>query len=150
TTNRGQTWTRFNSLDRVNSITISSTNANVAYLTTEVDGLWYTDNLNAANATFTRVDGYKFMQPMRVVYNPYNPNGVWLTTFGRGLRVGYINPPTTAGDFDGDGDVDGADFVVWQTNFPKSTGGTLATGDADADGDVDGADFVVWQTNFPT
>lgn len=24
------------------------------------------------------------------------------------------------GDADGDGDVDGADFVVWQTNFPSS------------------------------
>jgi hypothetical protein len=53
------------------------------------------------------------------------------------------------GDFDGDGDVDGADFVAWQTNFPKPNGATLAEGDADGDGDVDGADFVVWQTNFP-
>jgi hypothetical protein len=54
------------------------------------------------------------------------------------------------GDFDSDGDVDGADFVVWQTHFPAASGGALATGDADGDGDVDGADFVVWQTNFPT
>jgi autotransporter-associated beta strand protein len=53
------------------------------------------------------------------------------------------------GDFDSDGDVDGADFVAWQTNFPTATGATLAQGDADGDGDVDGADFVVWQTNFP-
>jgi hypothetical protein len=60
-----------------------------------------------------------------------------------------VAPPPVAGDFDGDGDVDGADFVAWQTNFPKETGATLAMGDADSDGDVDGADFVVWQTNFP-
>jgi fibronectin-binding autotransporter adhesin len=53
------------------------------------------------------------------------------------------------GDFDSDGDVDGADFVAWQTNFPTASGATLAQGDADGDGDVDGADFVVWQTNFP-
>ena len=53
------------------------------------------------------------------------------------------------GDFDSDGDVDGADFVAWQTNFPTANGATLAQGDADGDGDVDGADFVVWQTNFP-
>jgi hypothetical protein len=53
------------------------------------------------------------------------------------------------GDFDGDRDVDGADFVAWQTNFPLESGATLAQGDADGDGDVDGADFVVWQTNFP-
>lgn len=58
--------------------------------------------------------------------------------------------PTTPGDFDADGDVDGADFVVWQTNFPATTGHYLGTGDADADGDVDGADFVAWQTHFPT
>jgi hypothetical protein len=53
------------------------------------------------------------------------------------------------GDFDGDSDVDGADFVAWQTHFPVESGATLADGDADGDGDVDGADFVVWQTNFP-
>jgi hypothetical protein len=53
------------------------------------------------------------------------------------------------GDFDGDNDVDGADFVAWQTNFPTPSGATLSQGDADGDGDVDGADFVVWQTNFP-
>jgi hypothetical protein len=52
------------------------------------------------------------------------------------------------GDFDLDGDVDGADFVAWQTEFPTSSIG-LHTADADGDGDVDGADFVVWQTNFP-
>jgi hypothetical protein len=50
------------------------------------------------------------------------------------------------GDFDGDGDVDGADFVAWQTVFPSRVGGDDI---GDHDGDVDGADFVVWQTNFP-
>jgi hypothetical protein len=54
------------------------------------------------------------------------------------------------GDFDADEDVDGADFVIWQTNFPKASGASLFTGDGDGDGDVDGADFVIWQTNFPT
>jgi hypothetical protein len=53
------------------------------------------------------------------------------------------------GDFDGDGDVDGADFVAWQNNFPTTSGATLAMGDGDWDGDVDGADFVLWQNNFP-
>jgi hypothetical protein len=72
------------------------------------------------------------------------------------IRIGQtwadVTAPAVAaqpGDFDGDGDVDGADFVAWQTNFPKASGATLAEGDADGDGDVDGADFVVWQTNFP-
>jgi hypothetical protein len=54
------------------------------------------------------------------------------------------------GDFDSDGDVDGADFVIWQTNFPKPDGANLSMGDADGDFDVDGADFVIWQSHFPT
>jgi hypothetical protein len=81
-----------------------------------------------------------------------------LPTLGAGLAwnksqlyvTGTLSVTTAPpGDFDSDGDVDGADFVAWQTNFPKETGATLAQGDADGDGDVDGADFVVWQTNFP-
>jgi hypothetical protein len=54
-----------------------------------------------------------------------------------------------SGDFDGDGDVDGADFITWQTNFPTNENATLAQGDADEDGDVDGADFAAWQSQFP-
>lgn len=66
------------------------------------------------------------------------------------LSWSFTSGPTPIpGDFDSDGDVDGADFVIWQTNFPATSGHVLATGDADGDGDVDGADFVVWQTNFP-
>jgi hypothetical protein len=65
------------------------------------------------------------------------------------IEVSPKTSPLHPGDFDADGDVDGADFVAWQTNFPKESGATPAQGDADNDGDVDGADFVVWQTNFP-
>jgi hypothetical protein len=53
------------------------------------------------------------------------------------------------GDFDSDGDVDGADFVAWQTNFPKTSAANQAEGDSDGDGDVDGADFSAWQSSFP-
>jgi len=40
--NRGVTWTRINSLDRVTSCAISPINSNEMYLTTETEGLWYT------------------------------------------------------------------------------------------------------------
>jgi hypothetical protein len=83
----------------------------------------------------------------------------WLF-FGLGLTptsadLGYsvdsisIEPASQPGDFDADGDVDGADFIAWQTNFPLESGATSTQGDADGDNDVDGADFAVWQTNFP-
>jgi MYXO-CTERM domain-containing protein len=58
-------------------------------------------------------------------------------------------PAVQPGDYDGDNDVDGADFVVWQTNFPSLRDAMPGHADGDRDGDVDGADFVIWQTNFP-
>jgi autotransporter-associated beta strand protein len=92
----------------------------------------YTSLVGAAFATITDLPaGYT------INYNYLGGNEIAL--------VASAHP----GDFDSDGDVDGADFVAWQTNFPTATGATLAQGDADGDGDVDGADFVVWQTNFP-
>jgi hypothetical protein len=72
-----------------------------------------------------------------------------INTAFRGVAPAPVAGIGKPGDFDGDGDVDGADFVAWQTNFPTASGATRAKGDADGDGDVDGADFVVWQTNFP-
>jgi hypothetical protein len=87
--------------------------------------------------------------------NPMFSGGSFALALGTGADLGdiFLNFTASAtphpGDFDSDGDVDGADFVAWQTNFPTAMGATLAQGDADGDGDVDGADFVVWQTNFP-
>ena len=57
-----------------------------------------------------------------------------------------INVPA---DFDGDFDVDGADFLRWQQGYPMSSGATRADGDTDVDGDVDGQDFLVWQQWYP-
>jgi len=52
------------------------------------------------------------------------------------------------GDFDGDGDSDGSDFLNWQRNVTTLTGATLADGDADGDGDVDADDLSFYQNNF--
>jgi len=53
-------------------------------------------------------------------------------------------------DFDGDGDVDGDDFIRWQIGFGDfPTGGAQKIdGDYDNDGDVDGDDFLGWQAEF--
>jgi photosystem II stability/assembly factor-like uncharacterized protein len=89
-TNRGATWTRINSLDRVTSCTFSPTNSNEMYLTTETKGLWYSSNVTDASPVFTQVASYPFRQPERVFFNPYNPSEIWVTSFGNGLRVGTI------------------------------------------------------------
>ncbi|MCC7085575.1 MAG: dockerin type I repeat-containing protein [Pirellulales bacterium] len=65
-----------------------------------------------------------------------------------GVVINFVTP-SIPGDFNSDGNVDGADFVAWQTHFPTGSDATLEDGDADGNGTVDGADFVIWQTHFP-
>jgi hypothetical protein len=51
-------------------------------------------------------------------------------------------------DFDGDGDVDGRDFLAWQRGFGILDSAELSDGDANGDGDVDAADLAIWQEQF--
>src|SRR5690606_20153431 len=85
-------------------------------------------------------------------------SGSFSTSVGTGGDLGDIflhftttGTPNVTGDFNGDGHVDGADFVIWQTNFPNNSGtATVENGDANGDGLVDGADFAIWQSDFPS
>ena len=74
-------------------------------------------------------------------------------TAGDGNNLALFTIPEPAalpGDFDGDNDVDGVDFGLWQSGYPTASGASLGDGDADGDGDVDGVDFGIWQENYPT
>jgi hypothetical protein len=51
-------------------------------------------------------------------------------------------------NFDGDGDVDGADFLIWQRGLGGAGG--LAQGDANDDNQVDAADLAIWKMQFGT
>ncbi len=68
-----------------------------------------------------------------------------------------------AGDFSGDGHVDGSDFLAWQRNYNHGTAASGAAivdanfsdanyarmhGDADGNGKVDGQDFLSWQRDY--
>jgi hypothetical protein len=48
------------------------------------------------------------------------------------------------GDFEQDGDVDGADFLVWQ----RTLGTTNPAADATGDGAVNATDLTIWRENF--
>lgn len=52
-------------------------------------------------------------------------------------------------DFNDDGEVDGADLLVWQVGLGAKSGATLADGDANGDGAVNDLDLAVWQSQFP-
>lgn len=71
------------------------------------------------------------------------------TIFGdviTGVVEYFSAPDPSNADFDDDGDVDGADLLIWQRGF--GTGTTSAQGNADGDGDVDAADLAIWKTQF--
>jgi hypothetical protein len=93
TTNRGTNWSRISSLKAVGSATISISNPDEMYLTTEDQGLWYSSNRRSASPTFTQVAGYPFRFPSRVFFNPYDTNEVWVTSYGNGMRLGRVTEP---------------------------------------------------------
>ncbi len=95
TTNRGDTWSKLtgSQFDRVTSLTFNPANDAEAYLTTETQGLWMSRNMDATVPVWSRVESYNFRQPERVYFNPYNRNEMWVTSFGNGLKVGWLNNP---------------------------------------------------------
>jgi hypothetical protein len=59
--------------------------------------------------------------------------------------VTYVTPGPLAGDYNGNGTVDAADYVVWRKTLGTTT---LLASDGDDDGDVDQFDYAVWRTTF--
>ncbi|MEP7234489.1 MAG: T9SS type A sorting domain-containing protein, partial [Ignavibacteriota bacterium] len=89
TTNSGVSWVRIKAFpDGVTSCTLSPTDPNVMYFTSQTQGLWYSNNRSAPNPTFAQVASYPFRQPMRVFFNPYDLDEVWVSSFGNGMKVG--------------------------------------------------------------
>jgi hypothetical protein len=56
-------------------------------------------------------------------------------------------PSPSSADFDGDGDVDGNDFLGWQVGLSTNDAARI-DGDANGDGAVDGADLTIWRDQF--
>ncbi|MEZ6071956.1 MAG: dockerin type I domain-containing protein [Pirellulales bacterium] len=63
-----------------------------------------------------------------------------------------IPEPNTPGDGNGDGHVDGLDYIIWASHFDDNPAqdppGSPANGDFNDDGKVDGLDYIVWASNF--
>ena len=71
----------------------------------------------------------------------------------QGVENGTINIPVNflvvlPGDYNGNGAVDTADYVVWRRNSGLSGGATYGSGDGNRDGNVTSADYDIWRTNF--
>lgn len=78
----------------------------------------------------------------------YNP---MMFTLIDNIEVSTVTvTPVADADFDGDNDIDGADFLTWQRNLGLTGTATLATGDANGDLNVTDADLAIWKTQFGT
>jgi hypothetical protein len=65
---------------------------------------------------------------------------------GQILRAVAGVAPSEDADFNNDGTVDGADFLVWQRGFGAA--GSPTTGDANNDGNVNDADLGIWKQQY--
>ena len=70
-----------------------------------------------------------------------------VSTFSN-IEITTGNAPSENADFDGNGDVDGNDFLIWQRG--SGAAGGLAEGDANGDGFVDTLDLGIWENQFGT
>ena len=65
------------------------------------------------------------------------------------LRPLTSPPPTPIpGDANGDGKVDGLDYIIWLNNYKQTTPNGSSDGDFNEDGKVDGLDYVIWLNNY--
>jgi hypothetical protein len=56
--------------------------------------------------------------------------------------------PAIAGDYNGNGQIDAADYVVWRNNNGLMGGATPQQGDGTGDGNVTVEDYNLWRSNF--
>jgi len=126
--------------------------------TNPLTGLPLTGFYEAANAfAFSCFSGggSQLGDDVPVAYVVADGNVQWT---GKLVRYG-VDYPTTGvtgaesalpGDFNDDGTVSGADYVIWADTFGNdgSPGKEDLRADANGDGTVSGADYVVWADNF--
>ncbi len=111
---------------------------NLLYSTGGVAGVQY-----ANTGTGAQVVTFGF--PFETITTAANRTAVMdrvLEYFGFALVV----VPT--GDFDDDGDVDGADFLLWQRGLGTMPNAAPGQGDSNLDGTVDAADLAVWSGQY--
>jgi hypothetical protein len=70
------------------------------------------------------------------------------TELGKSIEAGATGSAAVPGDYNGNGAVDAADYVVWRDNNGLMSGATPAQGDGTGDGMVNAADYSFWQARF--
>ena len=66
-------------------------------------------------------------------------------------KADYLPTPTPVpkpGDANGDGKVDGQDYIIWLNNYNQTTVNGASDGDFNQDEKVDGLDYIIWLNNY--
>jgi len=95
------------------------------------------DNHDAADPQVTAFDINSIVDPIF----RQSPWDIGAYEFGDGGVV------TISGDANGDGKVDGIDYVIWLSHYNQYVSGA-ENGDFNGDNKVDGMDYVIWLQNY--
>jgi hypothetical protein len=132
-------------------VTVTDSNGNTQNVTLSPNTLQYgqyelaTPFTNTTSLKVTLPVGVENYWPVQI-FDPQQPQSTLTGIVEFQAFADSILPPPTSADFDGDDDVDGQDFLIWQRGVGV---GTLpAQGDANGDGAVNGADLDVWKQQF--
>jgi len=86
--------------------------------------------------------------------NTFLPGPVLVDELRIGTSFASVTPAdlvAVSADFNGDGVIDGSDFLIWQRGFGISDGTAVpSNGDATGDGNVNADDLAVWESQFGT
>ena len=70
------------------------------------------------------------------------------TQLGTAILAGQTGPPILRGDYNSDGKVDTADYVVWRKNNGLTGGAEFGPGDGTGDGNITQGDCNCWCANY--
>ena len=111
-----------------------------------VKGEWWTDEELAADAAGeATVRGFKGEYEVSAAFGEFNGSAAaTLADGGLGLQLAL---PFLLGDYDRNGAVDAADYVVWRDSLGTAVAAGTAA-DGDGDGQITQADYGVWKQHF--
>ncbi|MBI3980840.1 cellulase family glycosylhydrolase [Candidatus Microgenomates bacterium] len=96
---------------------------------------------NLIKQDYLNVNSNRWISYVKGINFPLENNSVSTPT------VTPTNSNTKKGDANGDGQVDGLDYVVWLNHYSQNTNKGAGEGDFNGDGQVDGLDYVIWVNN---
>lgn len=106
------------------------------------------NQIRLSNATQTRVEPLEWyaiqFSPTQALSTAEREEMIRLSLMFEPLDTSSVG----GADFDGNGAIDGRDFLIWQRGFGMTENVQHENGDANDDGRVDGLDLTVWKETY--